>query len=76
MRIEEIRQMSLSELEQTLEDKYEEFQNLKFQHATHQLDNPLQLRLVRKDIARIKTILHESSLQKDETEAKMTEGEV
>ena len=63
MRIEEIKQMSVAELEQTLEDKLEEYQNLKFQHATHQLHNPMQLRLIRKDIARIKTVLHEVSRQ-------------
>lgn len=60
MRIEDIRQMSPAELEQTLEDKYEEIQNLKFQHATHQLDNPLQLRMIRKDIAQLKTIINEN----------------
>lgn len=60
LRIEEIKQMSPAELEQTLEDKYEEFHNLKFQHATHQLDNPLQLRLIRKAIARIKTTIKEN----------------
>lgn len=59
MRIEEIRQMTRAELEQTLEDKLEELQNLRFQHATHQLDNPLQLRLIRRDVARIKTVLHQ-----------------
>lgn len=69
MRIEEIRQMSLAEMEQTLEDKYEEFQNLKFQNATHQLDNPVQLRGIRKDIARIKTVLHELELSKNQTES-------
>ena len=59
MRIEEIRQMTRVELAQTLEDKLEELQNLRFQHATHQLDNPLQLRLIRRDVARIKTVLHQ-----------------
>lgn len=63
MRISEIRQMSPEELVQTLEDKREAYQNLKFQHATHQLDNPLQLRLIRKDIARFETVLKELALQ-------------
>ncbi|MCK5737623.1 50S ribosomal protein L29 [bacterium] len=59
MRIEDVRQMTRAELEQTLEDKLEALQNLRFQHATHQLDNPLQLRMVRRDVARIKTVLHQ-----------------
>jgi len=66
LRIEEIKQMSPAELEQTLEDKYEEFHNLKFQHATHQLDNPLQLRLIRKAIARIKTTIKENEQKEND----------
>lgn len=65
MRIEEIRQMTRTEMEQTLEDKLEAMQNLKFQHATHQLDNPLSIRLIRRDIARLKTVL--SELNKKQT---------
>lgn len=69
MRIEEIRQMTLAEMEQTLEDKLEAMQNLQFQHATHQLDNPLSIRLVRRDIARLKTVLNE--LNKKQTTAEI-----
>lgn len=59
MKMEEIKQLSLDELEIRLEDAEEEYENLRIQHSTHQLDNPLQIRMVRRDIARIKTVLHE-----------------
>lgn len=59
MKIEEILEMTQRELQNKLEDLQEEMQNLRFQHATHQLDNPLRLRMMRKDIARIKTVLNE-----------------
>ena len=59
MKMDEIKQMTKVEIEQRLEDTVEELQNLRFQHATHQLDNPLRLRTLRKDIARLKTVLYE-----------------
>ena len=59
MKMWELNQLSQEELEQHLSDALEEHQNLRFQHATRQLDNPMRLRLVRKDIARLKTVLHE-----------------
>jgi large subunit ribosomal protein L29 len=74
MRIEEIRQMSKAEMEQNLEDKLEAMQNLKFQHATHQLDNPLSIRLIRRDIARLKTVLNELN-KKQTTDEKVETNE-
>jgi large subunit ribosomal protein L29 len=62
MKTDEIAQLPEEEIKQRLEDSSDELQNLKFQHATHQLDNPLQIRTVRRDIARLKTILHEIEL--------------
>ncbi len=59
MKAEEIRQLSDEELKLKLEDAIEELSNLRFLHSTHQLDNPMKLRTLRKDIARMKTILHE-----------------
>ncbi|MGN0988913.1 MAG: 50S ribosomal protein L29 [Eubacteriales bacterium] len=59
MKAEQIRNMSVSELEAKLKDLKEELFNLRFQHATKQLDNPIRLADVKKDIARVKTILHE-----------------
>ncbi|NUO83255.1 50S ribosomal protein L29 [candidate division KSB1 bacterium] len=61
MRIKEIRELNETELKHKLKDLQEEYQNFRFQHATRQLDNPLRLRMVRRDIARIKTILQEFS---------------
>ncbi len=59
MKMEEINQLSLEELKIRLEDAQEELTNLLFQHSTHQLDNPLRIRSVRRDIARLKTVIHE-----------------
>lgn len=62
MKMEEIAQLSVDEIKMRLEDLTEEFQNLRIQHSTSQLDNPLRLRLIRRDIARFKTVLHEYEL--------------
>ena len=62
MKIDEIIQLSDAEIEQRLEDSLEELQNLRFQHATHQLDNPLRIKIIRRDIARLKTVIHETEL--------------
>lgn len=59
MKMDELKQLSLEDLKIQLEDANEELANLKFQHSTHQLDNPLRIRGVRRDIARIKTVIHE-----------------
>ncbi len=57
------REMTTQELsEKVLELKNELF-NLRFQLATGQLDNPLKIKAVKKDIARVKTILRERELQ-------------
>ncbi|MEK7727095.1 MAG: 50S ribosomal protein L29 [candidate division KSB1 bacterium] len=60
MRIKEIRELNEVELHHKLKDLQEEFQNFRFQHTTRQLDNPLRLRAVRRDIARVKTVLQET----------------
>ncbi len=62
MKIKEINELNKSEIELSLEDASEELYNLRFQHATHQLDNPLRLRGVRREIARLKTVLREYEL--------------
>lgn len=59
MRIKEMRELNEAELKNKLKDLQEEYQNFRFQHATRQLDNPLRLRMVRRDLARVKTILQE-----------------
>lgn len=62
IKMEEIKQLSVDELKMRLEDALEELSNFKFQHATHQLDNPVKLRFARKDVARLKTVLREYEL--------------
>jgi large subunit ribosomal protein L29 len=59
MKAEEIRAMTGEELQKKLADLKTELFNLRFQLATGQLDNPARVRSVRKDIARVKTIMHE-----------------
>lgn len=59
MRMTEIKELNQAELENRLKDLEEEFQNFRFQHATRQLQDPLRLRYIRRDIARIKTVLNE-----------------
>lgn len=59
MKARELRELSIDELERKLEDLRRELFNLRFQQATHQLKNPVRIRLVRRDIARILTILKE-----------------
>jgi large subunit ribosomal protein L29 len=54
--------MSVSEIEGGLDDAYQELFNLRFQYATGQLRNNARLKQVRRDIARMKTILHEKRL--------------
>jgi large subunit ribosomal protein L29 len=55
MKPTEIRDLSLEELAGKLGDLREEFSNLKFQHATGQLENPMRLPETKKDIARVLT---------------------
>lgn len=62
MKAKEIRQMSDQELNTKLLDLKNELFNLRFQLATGQLDNPMRIKAVRKDIARIKTIVREREL--------------
>jgi len=64
MKIHELKELPPKELEHRLKDLMEEHQNFRFQHATRQLDNPLRLRYVRRDIARIKTLLKEYQIGK------------
>ncbi|NLD98460.1 MAG: 50S ribosomal protein L29 [Fibrobacter sp.] len=61
MKVKEIREMSREDLLKKIDGWEEELFNLRFQAKMGQLANPLQLRLVRRDIARAKTILNEKS---------------
>ena len=59
MKAKEIRNLSVEELTKKLEDLKKDLFMLRMQHATNQLDNPMQLAAVKKDIARVKTIIRE-----------------
>lgn len=63
MKANEIREMSKSELELKLKDLKQELFNMRFQHATNQLDNPMKMVEVKKTIARVKTILREIEIE-------------
>ena len=60
---EKFRAMSEQELTKKIADLKEELFNLRFQHATNQLDNPLRISQTKKDIALAKTILREKELK-------------
>ena len=61
MKAEEVRQKTDDELSDQLGDLQKEAFNLRFQQASGQLENTARVREVRRDIARIKTVLHQRS---------------
>ena len=61
--IQKIRELSAAELEKKLQDLKEELFNLRFQHAINQLENPMRLKAVKKEIAIVKTIIRENELK-------------
>ena len=62
MKINKIREMSSPELEKELGELKTELFKLKFSLATHGLDNPMKIKQVKKDIARINTVLTERKM--------------
>lgn len=62
MKVREIREFSLEEKQRMLDDLKEELFNLNFQQETGQLENPQTMKQIRRDIARIKTILKEAKI--------------
>ena len=69
MKIDEMRQMTMDELRVKLKELDEEQFNLRFRLTTQPLDDPLRIRKVRREIARVKTLIREK-----ETAATMAEG--
>ena len=63
MKAAEIRELTTEELQSKLKDLTEELFNLRFQLAINQLDNPMRISAVKKDIARIKTVLRGNELK-------------
>ncbi len=62
MKANEIREMTAEELNVKLADLKKDLFNLRLQHATNQLDNPTQITKVKRDIARVNTVLRELQL--------------
>ena len=63
MRPREVREFSAEELEQKERELVEELFRLKLRRATGQLDNPMRIRALRHDLARVKTVRRERTLQ-------------
>ena len=61
MKATELREMTDVELNKQLKDLKAELFNLRFQHTIHQLDNPILIEAVKKDIARVMTVLAEKN---------------
>ena len=59
--LKEIRGLSTEKLAEKLQELKKDLFMLRMQHATNQLDNPMQLNAVKKDIARVKTIIREKT---------------
>ena len=61
--IAKIRELNEAELQTRLKDLKTELFNLRFQHAINQLDNPMRLKAVKKEIAIVKTIMRETEIK-------------
>ena len=63
MKANEIRSMSAADLEKTLVELKKDLFMLRMLHATNHLDNPVKISAVRRDIARVKTVIREKELE-------------
>ena len=63
MKANEIRNLSVEELDKKLADLKKDLFMLRMQHATNHLDNPIRISNVRRDIARVKTVLREKQIK-------------
>ncbi len=63
MKPNELREMSVEDLTAKLGELVTERFNLRFRSATESIENPMRFQALRRDIARIKTVLHERSVQ-------------
>jgi large subunit ribosomal protein L29 len=75
MKAVDLRELTAEELEEKLEESKEELFNLRFQLATNQLDNTARLREVRKDIARLASVIREQELEAWAAQQQATEKE-
>ena len=65
MKAEEIRSLSENELNAKLAEMKKDLFMLRMQHATNHLDNPLKIPALRRDIARVKTVIREKAVSKE-----------
>ncbi|MGD1999727.1 MAG: 50S ribosomal protein L29 [Desulfobacterales bacterium] len=70
MKAGEFRSLSSEERRQKLVELKQELFNLRFQHATGQLENPQRLKQIKRDVARVQTIMREEELSIHQTEAR------
>lgn len=70
MKAGEFRSLSPEERQQKLVEMKQELFNLRFQHATGQLENPQRLKQIKRDVARVQTIIREEELSTHGTEAR------
>ncbi len=68
MRASELRELTTQELNEKITEYKTELFNLRFQLATGQLDNPMRIKAVRKDIARAKTIIREREIEQEKAQ--------
>ncbi len=71
MKPSEIRQLSDEEIKQRIKELEEELFNLRFQKALGQLEKPHRFKMIRRDIARMKTILREREIEREKTKSKV-----
>ena len=67
----EVREIPVAELSKRIRDEEENLVHLKFQKATSQLESPIKIRLVRRDIARMKTALREIELKQEKSDSQV-----
>jgi large subunit ribosomal protein L29 len=70
MKASEVRNMTAAELETKLTGLKKDLFYLRLQHATNQLDNPLKIADVKRDIARVKTIIREKAFQASNSQSR------
>jgi len=75
MKALELKDLSIEELKRRLSDEQESLANLRFQLATSQLESPIKVRTVRRDIARIQTILNKKERAAAKTSGPATKTE-
>jgi len=70
MKAGDVRSLSPEERQQKLVEMKQELFNLRFQHATGQLENPQRLKQIKRDVARVQTVIREEELSAHKTEAR------